>query len=130
MSVERECSDDQNLSLVLGSDPLGSSKFCTIFFTLGDFTFPGNGWTDFSYLAEAWLENLADLERNGSCELWFADGPYQVNITADGDQYIFDFIERTASGDSRQQLAVLSRERSIVNLVASLETWEAERRQG
>lgn len=121
-------SDQGRLELVLRPDPLGSAKDCEIFFVSGDYTFPSVGWTDLSDVTDGWRDELSNLDRHGACELWFLDGPYQVNITVDDGLFEFEFAVRTTKGTSVQNILKFTRENSIENILQSIAAWDLRAR--
>ncbi len=91
------------------------------YFRVEDFVFPGNGWTDFEWILDSWENEFRKLELEGYCELWFADGPYQLNIMReDTNQYSFEFIQRTDVGVSVEYSLTLGAAQSIHILARAL----------
>jgi hypothetical protein len=116
------------LELVINPDPLGDPRMIECYLRLGEFAFPGNAWTDFEWILEGWEEELRKLDRDDRCELWFADGPYQLNITHEHtDQYYFEFVKRTAHDSSVVHSFVLGADQSIRILAIALEGWRLRR---
>jgi hypothetical protein len=86
----------------------------TIFFQQGSIDFPTNDWSDFVVVVlEWWLRALMPIIRGeeATAELFFMEGPYQVNVGAlSSTMIVMHFFDRSrpeffASGQTQQSLS-------------------------
>jgi hypothetical protein len=89
-----------DLNLVIeGPFEFGRNVTGTILWRWNNTSFPGEKWSDFPVIVVSWwLKELTSLTAGGSerVELDFMDGPYAVEVEAEGALWLMKFMRRAA----------------------------------